>query len=340
MLQVRVHGPGDARVDDVPEPDPGPRDAVVRVAPAASAAATCPTSAWAGSPGPATPRCASATRSPGRVDWVGADVTRVRVGDRVVVQPGNDELGRIGNGAPEGGLTPLLLVTEADRGRLHRVPDDLPLDVAAFAEPLAVGMHAAEQADVRPGDGSASSVAARSAWPRSPRSSTGATNGSSPSTSAPPASSWPWLSERRLRLTRPPPTSGPSSHACTGPRPSCSGRRRPPPPSSRPPGPPRSSPMSSTMAPSAPGSRWSPSTTTRCPTSYLMVLMKEFTIRGSMEYPARFDDAIDLLARRDLRRSSPTASRSSGSAMPWPSQRVQGLRQGPRHHGHHVRSGR
>jgi len=32
MLQVRVHGPGDVRVDEVPEPDPGPRDVVVRVA--------------------------------------------------------------------------------------------------------------------------------------------------------------------------------------------------------------------------------------------------------------------------------------------------------------------
>jgi threonine dehydrogenase-like Zn-dependent dehydrogenase len=31
-----------------------------------------------------------------------------------------------------------------------------------------------------------------------------------------------------------------------------------------------------------------------------MVLMKEFTVRGSMEYPARFADAIDLLERRDL----------------------------------------
>ena len=32
MLQVRVHGPGDVRVDDLREPEPGPRDAVVRVA--------------------------------------------------------------------------------------------------------------------------------------------------------------------------------------------------------------------------------------------------------------------------------------------------------------------
>jgi hypothetical protein len=36
------------------------------------------------------------------------------------------------------------------------------------------------------------------------------------------------------------------------------------------------------------------------PTSFVELLMKEFTIRGSMEYPARFEDAVDLLARRDL----------------------------------------
>jgi threonine dehydrogenase-like Zn-dependent dehydrogenase len=36
------------------------------------------------------------------------------------------------------------------------------------------------------------------------------------------------------------------------------------------------------------------------PTNYLTLLMKQFTIRGSMEYPPRFADAIDLLARRDL----------------------------------------
>ncbi len=38
------------------------------------------------------------------------------------------------------------------------------------------------------------------------------------------------------------------------------------------------------------------------PTNYTILLMKQFTIRGSFEYPARFEDAIDLLARRDLSR--------------------------------------
>ena len=36
------------------------------------------------------------------------------------------------------------------------------------------------------------------------------------------------------------------------------------------------------------------------PTNFLMLLMKQFTIRGSMEYPPRFEDAIELLERRDL----------------------------------------
>jgi len=34
--------------------------------------------------------------------------------------------------------------------------------------------------------------------------------------------------------------------------------------------------------------------------SFLMVLMKELTLRGSIEYPARFENAVDLLERRDL----------------------------------------
>ena len=32
MKQIRVHGTGDVRLDDVPTPDPGRRDALVRMA--------------------------------------------------------------------------------------------------------------------------------------------------------------------------------------------------------------------------------------------------------------------------------------------------------------------
>jgi threonine dehydrogenase-like Zn-dependent dehydrogenase len=39
---------------------------------------------------------------------------------------------------------------------------------------------------------------------------------------------------------------------------------------------------------------------TPVPVNFVLVLMKQFTIRGSFEYPPRFEDAIELLTRRDL----------------------------------------
>ena len=71
----------------------------------------------------------------------------------VVVHPVDEELGRLGSGAGEGGLTPLLLVREAAKGRrLFPVPDRMPLEVAALAEPTGVSMQAVNQAEVQPGD--------------------------------------------------------------------------------------------------------------------------------------------------------------------------------------------
>ena len=89
----------------------------------------------------------------GVVRAVGAEVAEVAVGQRVVVHPGGDDIAGIGVGSAEGGLASAVLVREAARGgRLFPVPDSLPLDVAALAEPVAVGMHAAEQLDVGVGD--------------------------------------------------------------------------------------------------------------------------------------------------------------------------------------------
>jgi (R,R)-butanediol dehydrogenase / meso-butanediol dehydrogenase / diacetyl reductase len=36
------------------------------------------------------------------------------------------------------------------------------------------------------------------------------------------------------------------------------------------------------------------------PTNYVQLLMKEFTITGSFEYPPRFEDAMELLERSEL----------------------------------------
>ena len=300
MRQVRVHGPGDVRIDEVAEPEPGPRDVVVRVAACGICGSDLSFIKMGGVAGPtATPMCLGHEIA-GVVEWIGPEVTTTLVGDRVVVQPGSDALGRIGNGAPEGGLTPLLLVTEADRGRLHRVPDAVPLDVAALAEPLAVGMRAADQADVHLGDG----VAVFGCGPiglaviatlvdrghrRVVAVDLSATRlelalGLGAQAALDPTTTDVWEQLARLHGTTPflfGPTAATAAYI------EASG----------------SAQVITDIIDHAPvGGRLSVVALHYDPiaTNYLMVLMKQLTVRGSMEYPARFADAIDLLVRRDL----------------------------------------
>jgi threonine dehydrogenase-like Zn-dependent dehydrogenase len=300
MLQVRIHGPGDVRLDEVPEPEPGPRDVVVRIAACGICGSDLSYISMGGLAGPGgTPMCLGHEMA-GVVDWTGSEVADSRVGDRVVVQPGSDELGRIGNGAPQGGLTPLLLVTEADRGRLHPVPDGLPLDVAAFAEPLAVGMHAADQADVAPGDGVAvfgcgpiglaaiatlvdrghERVVAIDLSPtrRDLALAIGAQAALDPGTT----DIWSALADLHGTspfMFGPTPATAAYIEASGSPRVIGDVLDR--------------GPVGGRL--SVVALHYEP-----VPTNYLMLLMKQFTIRGSLEYPPRFADAIDLLVRRDL----------------------------------------
>ena len=300
MLQVRVHGPNDVRVDEVAPPSPGPRDAVVRIAACGICGSDLSYIRLGGMAGPGPEPLCLGHEMAGVVDWVGADVQRVRVGDRVVVQPGNEELGRIGGGGPEGGLTPELLVRQADAGLLHPVPDHVPLDVAAFAEPLAVGMHAVEQADVQPGDGVAvfgcgpiGLAAIATLLDRGHQRVVGIdlsparlalAEGLGAQAALNPTEVDVWEELARLHGTAPF-MFGPTPATAAFIEASGSGRV-----------------ISDILNRGRVGGRLSVVALhyESLPTSFLMVLMKEFTIRGSMEYPARFADSIDLLARRDL----------------------------------------
>jgi threonine dehydrogenase-like Zn-dependent dehydrogenase len=299
MRQIRIHGPRDVRIDDIDDPRPGPADALVKVA----ACGICGTdltyikNGGIAGPGP-EPLCIGHEMA-GTVEWVGSEVKLFRVGDRVVAQPGSEELPKIGSGGPEGALTPLMHITFADR-RLHHVPDDLPLDVAAFAEPLAVGMHAADQADVRPGDGVAvfgcgpiglAAIATLvdrghekvvAIEPSAVRRELALGLGAQAALD--PLSTDIWEELASLHGTAP---------FMFGPTPAtaafieASGVDQV---------------ITDVLNHGAFGGRLSVVALHYSPikTSFLMMLMKEFTIRGSFEYPARFADAVDLLARRDL----------------------------------------
>ena len=82
MKQIVVYGPNDVRLDDIPEPNAGPRDALVRVA----ACGICGTDVSyvrmggiTGKPMPLGHEMA------GVVEWVGDEVRDAAVGDRVIV---------------------------------------------------------------------------------------------------------------------------------------------------------------------------------------------------------------------------------------------------------------
>jgi threonine dehydrogenase-like Zn-dependent dehydrogenase len=300
MLQVRVHGPGDVRVDEIDPQQPGPRDAVVRIAACGICGSDLSYIKMGGMAGPGPEPLCLGHEMAGVVDWVGAEVESVRIGDRVVVEPGNDEVGRIGGGGPQGGLTPELLVREADAGLLHAVPDGLSLQVAAFAEPLAVGMHAVDQAQVQPGEavavfgcGPIGLAAIATLVDRGHERVVGIDL--SPARLAlaedlgaqaalDPTEVDVWAELAQLHGTTPF-MFGPTPATEVFIEASGSGRV-----------------ITDILNRGRVGGRMSVVALhyEPIPTSFLMVLMKEFTIRGSMEYPSRFADAIDLLARRDL----------------------------------------
>lgn len=299
MKQVRIHGPGDARVDDVPEPVAGPRDAVVRVA----ACGICGTDlsfvtygAIAGTPGVPMP---IGHEMSGVVEAVGAEVTAFAVGDEVVVLPGNDALGRIGCGTDEGGMAPRVLVREADV-RLFRAPCGVDLRTAALVEPLAVGMNAADQADAAPGEpvavvgagpvglaaiatfadrGHPDIVAVdTSATRRALALELGATHALDPATE----DVWARLIElhgETATMFGPTPSTAAYVEA-TG----------------------VDTVVGDLVDHAAPGATIAVVAVHagQLPVSGLMLMVKELTLRGAMEYPARFTDAVELLERRDL----------------------------------------
>jgi threonine dehydrogenase-like Zn-dependent dehydrogenase len=302
MLQVAVHGVGDTRLDEVEPPDPGPGDVVVRV----SACGICGSDlTYIGLGG----FCVTGGPMPlghemsGVVEWVGPDVRGTSVGDRVAVFPGNAHdlgLDTIGNGGSEGGLTPLLLVREAGvRRGVHRIPDELPLEVGALAEPVNVGIRGVNRTGAVSGDkvavfgcgpvglGAIASLVDRGidavGIDLSPRrlelaGALGATAVLNPSE----VDVW----DELIRLHGREEVHGsavPGTHAYI-----------------------EVSGASKVLTEIVDHARVGACVSVVAihhepvPINYLTVMSKELELKGSMGYPERFDDAIDLLGRRDL----------------------------------------
>ncbi len=142
---ARIHGVNDLRLDRTTSPLCGPDDVVVEVRECGICGSDLGYLAMGGLMGPGKPMPLGHELW-GMVSEIGANVTHVAEGDRVVVQPmsnGNN----IGNGGAEGGFSPLLLVRNAalDPGSTVRLPPELPQAYGALVEPLSVAQHGANR---------------------------------------------------------------------------------------------------------------------------------------------------------------------------------------------------
>ncbi|KAF1834536.1 sorbitol dehydrogenase [Decorospora gaudefroyi] len=168
MNALRFHGQNDLRYEEIPIPQVG--DGQVKVKPAwvgihewHGGANLCPTT-----PHPITGETVPLTfghEFSGTIEEVGKNVTEYKPGDRVAIQPiiydntcgacadglqnccwSNGFIGLSGWG---GGLADHIVVPTST---LYRLPDNVPLEIGALVEPLAVGWHAVKISPFKTGD--------------------------------------------------------------------------------------------------------------------------------------------------------------------------------------------
>lgn len=152
MKATMVTAPGETQVLDVPTPTVGPNDVLVKM----RACGICGSDALYIAMGGIPPRQGHQPlghEPAGEIVEIGSAVTGIAVGDHIVINPLAAPSGFIGNGGPGGALAEYLLIEEAVRGKsLEVVPDDIPFEVAALNEPMAVARHAVNQCRPAPGD--------------------------------------------------------------------------------------------------------------------------------------------------------------------------------------------
>jgi threonine dehydrogenase-like Zn-dependent dehydrogenase len=152
MHVLNIHGINDVRLDPAERPVPGSNDVVLKI----KACGICGTDLTfikrGGIPQPGGKPMPLGHEAAGEIMHVGAAVEGLHVGQRVVLNPMRTPA-LVGSGGPEGAFTEELLVRGARLDdSLLPIPDDLPYDVAALTEPLAVALHGVNRSEARPGD--------------------------------------------------------------------------------------------------------------------------------------------------------------------------------------------
>jgi L-iditol 2-dehydrogenase len=153
-------------IQEVPEPEPGPLEAVVRI----EAVGVCGSDTAYYKVGRigdyvVTGPIVLGHEVSGQVAKVGAEVTNVKVGDRVAIEPGTPcrncrecmagryhlcpDLVFLATPPYDGALMELMAI---DARNLYPIPDEMTYEEGALLEPLSVGIWGCKRAHLEPGD--------------------------------------------------------------------------------------------------------------------------------------------------------------------------------------------
>lgn len=151
MKLLNIHDIDTVSLDDYERPEIGPRDVVVKMKACGICGSDLSYIKNGGIPGPGKPTPLGHEGS-GEIIEVGSQVDGIAVGQAVIVNPMNTP-SFIGSGGPEGAFTEELLVRDARlNDSILPIPSDIPYDVAAMCEPLAVALHGVNRAEAKEGD--------------------------------------------------------------------------------------------------------------------------------------------------------------------------------------------
>ncbi|MFT4306396.1 MAG: zinc-binding dehydrogenase [Microbacterium sp.] len=152
MRSVHVTAPDTNSWVHLDRPTPGPADVLLKI----KACGICGSDALYSHNGGIPPRLGATPlghEPAAEVVEVGDQVENIEVGDHVVIDTMALTDGLLGSGGAQGALSEYVVIADARLGRQLRViPKDVPWEVAALNEPMAVAYHAVNRTDPRPGD--------------------------------------------------------------------------------------------------------------------------------------------------------------------------------------------
>lgn len=148
MRVVNIHGPNDVRIDEIPTPQIGPQDVLLKI----DACGICGSDLTfsklgflreGGEPWPLGHEAA------GTVVAAGNQVEGIAPGLRAVINPMGAYDNIIGNGGSEGAFGDFLLVRNAKlHSHLLPLPEGMSAERAALVEPLSVALHGVNQGKI------------------------------------------------------------------------------------------------------------------------------------------------------------------------------------------------